>query len=327
MKFSNQSRKTLVWIIAAWIMALFAGLCAHAQGQDQTDKPFTHQRQFASPDEAIKALITAAKTDNRDAMHEIFGPDVHRLMTGDSVQDKENFESFAREVEESCKPQNETPKKIVLDIGKEGWPFPIPLVKSGDKWFFDTEAGKEEIVNRHIGRDELNAIGVCRDYVAAQRKYFSTDRDGSGVKKYAQRFKSTEGKKDGLYWPVTGNEEASPFAPLVAEAHAEGYTGTNSAGPHPFHGYYFRILARQGSAAPGGKMNYIADGGMTRGFALVAYPEKWGKSGIMTFIVNQDGKVYQRNLGHGTVVTATAMGAYNPDGKWTLVEDEGILEK
>jgi len=198
-------------------------------------------------------------------------------------------------------------------------------VKADGQWYFDTAAGKEEIINRHIGKDELCAIGVCRTYVTAQRQYANLNPATGGVVSYAQKFKSTAGKKDGLYWPVVEGEAASPFGPLVADAHAEGYVTHKSAGPHPFHGYYFKILTRQGEAAPGGKMNYLSDGNLTGGFALVAYPEHWDQSGIMTFIVNQDGKVYQRNLAEKTSRIAAAIKEYNPDSNWTLESDEGVL--
>jgi hypothetical protein len=203
--------------------------------------------------------------------------------------------------------------------------MPIPLVKTNGQWRFDTAAGKEEIINRHIGKDELHAVGVCRAYVVAQQQYASANPDAVGGTNYAQHFKSTLGKKDGLYWPSVENEPASPFGPLVAEAHVEGYVRHKGAGPQPFHGYYFRILTRQGNAAPGGKMNYMSHGNLTGGFALVAYPEHWDQSGIMTFIVNQDGKVFQQNLGEKTCRIAAAMKEYNPASEWTLVQDEGVL--
>jgi hypothetical protein len=203
--------------------------------------------------------------------------------------------------------------------------MPIPLVKTGGQWHFDTAAGKEEIINRHIGKDELHAIGVCQAYVTAQQQYATLNKDANGKPTYALKFKSTPGKKNGLYWVAAEGEPASPFGPLVAEAHAEGYVGNTSKGPHPFHGYYFRILTRQGSAASGGKMNYVDhDGNLTKGFALVAYPEHWDQSGIMTFIVNQDGKVYQQCLGKKTCRIAAAMKEYDPDSHWTLVTDEGV---
>jgi hypothetical protein len=238
------------------------------------------------------------------------------------VQDANNAQRFAATMSQSCTQVKEGDDKITLEVGTNNWPYPIPLVRAGGQWFFDTAAGKEEMINRHIGKDELCAIGVCRTYVVAQRQYASNV--GRGVN-YAQHFKSTPGKQDGLYWPVAEGEAASPFGPLVAEAHAEGYVTHRSAGPHPFHGYYFKILIRQGEAAPGGKMNYLSDGNLTGGFALVAYPEHWDQSGIMTFIVNQDGKVYQRNLAEKTSRIAAAIKEYNPDSNWTLVPDEGVL--
>ncbi len=201
-------------------------------------------------------------------------------------------------------------------------------MKTNSQWQFDTDAGKEEIINRHIGKDELHAIGVCGAYADAQRQYATLNADGSGIVKYALKFKSAPGKKDGLYWKAAEGEAASPFGPLVAEAHVEGY-GHNKegSGPHPFHGYFFRILTRQGNDAPGGKMNYMSHGNLTKGFALVAWPEHWDQSGIMTFIVNQDGKIYQRNLGEKTAQIVKWIKEYNPDSEWTLVQDQGVFEK
>jgi hypothetical protein len=199
--------------------------------------------------------------------------------------------------------------------------MPIPLVKANDAWYFDTAAGKEEIINRHIGKNELTAIGVCRAYVAAQRQYAA---DVGGGTKYALKFKSSPDMKDGLYWPAAEGQPPSPFGPMVAEAHAEGYGQNPKAGPHPFHGYCFRILTRQGKDAPGGEMDYMTGGDLTGGFALVAYPARWDQAGIMTFIVNQDGKVYQRNLGKKTYHIAREMKEYNPDSEWKLVEDTGL---
>jgi hypothetical protein len=211
-------------------------------------------------------------------------------------------------------------------VGTNNWPMPIPLVRADGQWFFDTAAGKEEIINRHIGEDELCAIGVCRSYVIAQRQYTGAHPGAGGAVNYALKFKSTPGKQDGLYWPVAAGEAASPFGPLVAEAHAEGYVTHKSGGPHPFHGYYFKILTRQGGAAPGGKIDYMSNGSLAGGFALVAYPEHWDQSGIMTFVVNQDGKVFQRNLDQNTSRIAGTMKEYNPDGDWTLVPDQGVLD-
>ncbi len=280
---------------------------------------------FASPDAAIKALQAAAESKNKAALDKIFGPVFIELSTGDKVQDAINAQRFATKMAQGYTLVNEGNDKITLEVGTNNWPCPIPLVRTGGQWYFDTAAGKEEIINRHIGKDELSAIGVCRAYVTAQQQYAQLNLAAGGVAQYAQKFKSSPGMKDGLYWKVTGNEATSPFGPLVAEAYAEGYRSHKSPGPHAFHGYYFKILTRQGDAAPGGKKNYLSHGSLTGGFALVAYPENWGHSGIMTFMVNQDGKVYQRDFGEQTGRIAPALSEYNPDNEWTLVSDEGIL--
>jgi hypothetical protein len=328
MKLSNQLTRFASFLT----IALLAGACGvlsadlhAAQQKDAPQKPVVAQRLFASPNEAVKALQAATEAKDNAALREIFGPEFRDLLTGDDVQDANNAQKFAAAMAQGCKPVNEGADKITLEVGTNSWPMPIPLVKADGQWHFDTAAGKEEIINRHIGKDELHAIGVCRAYVAAQRQYASANPDTNGRAKYAQKFKSTPGQKDGLYWAAAQNEPASPFGPLVAEAHVEGYVKKKGAGPQPFHGYYFRILTRQGQAAPGGKLNYISKGTLAGGFALVAYPEHWDQSGIMTFIVNQDGKVFQRNFGEKTPRIAGAMKEYNPDSEWTLVQDEGVL--
>jgi hypothetical protein len=311
-------------------MAIAAAACGvlpatlHAAEQ----KTAIAQRSFASPEEAVKALREATEARDKAALNQIFGPDASLLLTGDEVQDAGNAAKFAKAIAEGCQQVPDGADRITLEIGTNNWPYPIPLVKTNSQWLFDTDAGKEEIINRHIGRDELNAIGVCSAYVDAQRQYATLNADGSGSSKYALKFKSTPGKKDGLYWNASEGEAASPFGPLVAEAHVEGY-GNNQqgSGPHPFHGYFFRILTRQGRDAPGGKMNYTSHGKLTKGFALVAWPEHWDQSGIMTFIVNQDGKTYQRNLGEESAKCAGSMKEYNPDSNWMLVQDQGVLEK
>jgi hypothetical protein len=326
MKLSNQSKcfSTLSTIVLSWGACgiLLAGLHA-AEPQEAPQKPLAAQQLFASPDEAVKALQAAAEAKDKAALTAIFGPEYKELSTGDEVQDANNAQKFATAMSQGCHPVQEGEDKITLEVGTNNWPMPIPLVKADGQWHFDTAAGKEEIINRHIGKDELHAIGVCRAYVTAQQRYakMGAGQDAS----YALKFKSTPGKKDGLYWPSAENEPASPFGALVAEAHAEGYGKDKGAGPHPFHGYYFRILTRQGKAAPGGKMNYLRGGNLTGGFGLVAYPEHWDQSGIMTFIVNQDGKVFERNLGEQTSRIAGTMKEYNPDSDWTPVQDEGVL--
>lgn len=326
MKFSNRFT-CFTGLLTISLLAAAGGVLPadlHAAEPNEA-QPVVAQRLFASPDDAIKALQAATEAKDKAALREIFGPEVQELLTGDEVQDANNAQRFAIALAQGCNPVREGEDKITLEVGTNNWPMPIPLVKADGQWHFDTAAGREEIINRHIGKDELHAIGVCRAYVVAQRQYASENPDAGGGAKYAQKFKSTPGRKDGLYWPAAENEAASPFGPLVAEAQAEGYGGNKGTGPKPFHGYYFRILTRQGKAAPGGKMNYLSDGNLTGGFALVAYPEHWDQSGIMTFIVNQDGKVSQRNFGEKTSRIAGAMKEYNPDSEWTLVPDEGVL--
>jgi hypothetical protein len=206
-------------------------------------------------------------------------------------------------------------------VGSEDWPFPIPLVKKDEYWFFDTMAGKEEILNRRIGRNELNAIQVCLAYVDAQREYVLKDRDGNKLLEYAQKFISSKGKKNGLYWEVKEGEKLSPLGPLVAKAAKEGYIGRKPVGKHtPYHGYYYKILKAQGKNAPGGEYDYIVKEKMIGGFASVAYPAEYGNSGVMTFIVNHDGVVYEKDLGKETEKIATAMKKFDPDKTWKKAE-------
>jgi hypothetical protein len=312
-------------------LALCAGVCslwpaALGAAEAAPKKSGTAQWFFATPEEAVKTLQAAAASKDKAAMDKIFGPEYRELLTGDAVQDAQHAEHFAAAVALGCKPVPEGAAKITIEVGTNNWPMPIPLVKADGQWHFDTPAGKEEIIARHIGKDELHAIGVCRAYVTAQQQFARMNTDAGRVPTYAQRFKSRLGMKDGLYWHAADKEPASPFGPVVAEAHAEGYGGRKAATLHPFHGYYFTILTRQGEAAPGGKLDYMSHGKLTGGFALVAYPEQWDKSGIMTFIVNQDGKLYQSNLGEKTSRLAAKITEYNPDNTWTLVQDAGVVD-
>jgi hypothetical protein len=283
------------------------------------------QRLFSSPDEAGKALQAAVEAKDKVTLKEIFGPEVKDLLTGDETQDANNVKRFATIMSQGYTLVKESDDKITVEIGTKKWPMPIPLVKSNGQWYFNTAEGKEEIINRHIGKDELHAIGVCRAYVTAQQQYAEMNPDASRDVKYARKFKSTSGKMDGLYWASAENEKTSLFGPLVAEADADGYAENKGSGPHPYHGYYFRVLTRQGKTAPGGSMNYMDHYDLTKGFALVAYPAHWDKSGIMTFIVNQKAQVYQQNLGEKTLRIAEAMKEYNPDKNWTPVSDTGMV--
>ena len=284
------------------------------------------KRTFTSPADATNALIKAAKAQDRQAIDQLFGPEVTNLWTGDATLDEKHFKAFAKDVSEHCATMPQGSDKVTLEIGPNSWPFPIPLIKTNGGWLFDTAAGEEEIINRHIGRDEYYAIGVCRAYVKAQREYALRFASANGTPKYAQRLRSRPGKLDGLYWPGETGGTPSPLSEYVADACLEAYHWNNGKGPRSFHGYLFRILKRQGPAAPGGKMNYVAWGEMTRGFALVAYPVRWGESGVMTFIVNQDGVVYQRSLGEKTAEIAAAMKEYNPDSGWTVAQEPGIAD-
>jgi len=285
--------------------------------------PGAGQTTFASDDDAAKTMISAAEAQDHDQVHQILGPAWKELVSGDKVEDANAFKEFAAHAAEHTRLAKKDATTTVLYIGNDDWPFPIPIVQGSDgKWFFDTEAGKAEILARRIGANELGTIEVCRAYVRAQRQYARKDRDGSDVLKYAQRIVSTPGKMDGLYWPIQSGQEPSPFGPLIAQAEMEGYEVPPPANTHPpYHGYHFCILKEQGASAPGGAYDYVINGNMVAGFALVAFPDEYGSSGIMTFIVNQRGKVYQKDLGTDTTQLARHMTAYNPDDTWTLVPE------
>jgi hypothetical protein len=276
---------------------------------------------FASPNDAVNALAAAARNNDTNAIHLIFGPAGHELVSPDVVQATEEFQVFVQRLGEKTQLINNSESNATLEIGADGWPFPIPLVKEGAQWRFDTTAGREEILARRVGRDELGAINVCTAYVDAQHEYAGQDRMGDGVLAYAQFLRSTPGTHDGLFWPANQpGEELSPLGPLIARARVEGYQRTAKMlddEQAPYHGYYFKILTRQGKHAPGGKFNYVINGRMIAGFALVAWPAEWGDTGVMTFVVNQQGKVWQKNLGPGTANTAKAITSYDPDDTWT----------
>ncbi len=283
------------------------------------------QKGFSSPEEALKSLAEAVKAKDRAELDQIFGPTGKELRSPDKVQAAAEFEEFAKHLAEKTTLVKESDSKVVLHVGNENWPFPIPIVKKDGKWFFDTAAGKEEILNRRIGEDELTAILVCRTYVKAQREYALKDWNGNGILAYAQKLRSDPGKKNGLFWRAAPGEELSPLGEFIAKARMEGYNKGKSLfkeQPTPFHGYYFRVLKRQGKNAPGGAYNYIINGNMVGGFALVAFPSVWGKSGVMTFIVNQQGKVYEKNLGPNTMKIAQKLKSYNPDKTWKPVSEK-----
>jgi len=283
------------------------------------------QRTFASPQLAAEALAAAVQAkDAKSQLLRIFGPHGDKLVTsGDAVAEKRGRDRFFRSYTTAHRIVMESGDKAILVIGPRDWPYPIPIVKAGEGWRFDTAAGAQEIVDRRIGRNELNAIAVCRAHVDAQREYAARDRNGDGVLEYATRIQSTPGLHDGLYWPAAENEEASPLGPLMAKAQAKGYWLKNSPGEpdEAYYGYYYRILTRQGADASGGAYDYVVKDRMIGGFALVAFPARHGASGIMTFIVNQDGVVYQRDLGADTDRLAREMAEFNPGPGWTPVPD------
>jgi hypothetical protein len=279
---------------------------------------------FATPEEAVASLEAAVKAKDGQGLRAIFGPASLELQNPDRVQATNEFEAFAEALDQTNHLDWESPTKVELEVGTNMWPFPVPLVKSGTTWFFDSQAGKEEILNRRIGRNELETLQVVRAYVRAQREYASVDRNGNDVLEYAQKLTSTEGLKDGLYWSPDLDGEISPLGPMVAEAQNDNYNlAARTAGtePEPFHGYYFKILKRQGPHTPAGKYDYVINGHMFAGFALVAWPAEWGKSGVMTFIVNHQGRVYQKDLGPKTSSIAGSMIEYDPDPTWELSPD------
>ncbi|HEY2588880.1 MAG TPA: DUF2950 domain-containing protein [Tepidisphaeraceae bacterium] len=286
-----------------------------------TTGPSSDQLTFPSAAEASAALITAAKDKDRDQLRKVLGPAMDELASGDPVQDANNLDSFARHANEAARLEQVSDDKAVVHIGSKDWPFPIPIEKDASgKWYFDTAAGRDEILNRRIGDNELTTIDVVRAYVDAQREYASKDRMGDSVLQYAQRIKSTPGKRDGLYWPAAEGEEQSPFGSLVADAQDQGYGAKIGSGRKPYHGYFYRILTKQGPHTPAGAYSYIINGRMIAGFALIAYPAQYGNTGIMTFIVNHEGKVYQKDLGPNTAEIASKMDTYDPDDTWTLVQ-------
>ncbi len=305
-----------------FLFAIIAGVMMLAGFYQSAFAAEAKQKSFKSPEEAFRALVAAAKGNDTKELLAIFGPAGKELISsGDEVADKAWRDRFVKAYEEMNKLVNENDKRVILHVGNGEWPYPIPVVKKGENWLFDTKAGKEEILNRRIGRNELNAIQVCLAYVDAQREYIKEDRDQNKLLEYAQRFVSKKGQKNGLYWEAKEGEPQSPLGPLIAKAAGEGYIGKRLIGRrHPYHGYHYKILKAQGKNARGGEYDYIVNGKMIGGFALVAYPDEYGNSGVMTFIVNQDGVVYQKDLGEDSEKIARAMKKFDPDETWKKVE-------
>jgi hypothetical protein len=282
-------------------------------------------KRFATPEEAVAALRSAAASADTNALRAIFGPGADDLANPDRIQATNELANFNAALAEKNHLVRSSDTFVILEVGDDLWPFPVPIVKNKGGWYFDTAVGKEELLNRRIGTNELGTISVMRAYVDAQREYASEDRDGSEVLKYAQRLVSSPDKHDGLYWPLAPGGEESPLGPLVAYAQEEGYhpeiRAEEEAERGPYHGYYFKILTRQGKHARGGAYSYLINGNMIAGFALVAWPAGYGDTGIMTFVVNQQGRVYQKDLGPNTGKVAGKMTEYDPDSTWRLSPD------
>ncbi len=281
------------------------------------------QATFSSADEAVKSLVAAARAGDTGPLKNVLGPESDEILSsGDPVADKNLLEDFLKAYDEKHQLVAGQEDSMTLVIGKSDWPMPIPLVQEDGKWRFDTAAGKEEILNRRIGRNELNAIQSCLAILDAQREYVSVDRNANGLCEYATRFISEPGKKNGLFWPTQESEPPSPLGQLFADAAEEGYKPAQPApaSPRAYHGYRFRILTRQGANASGGEMDYMARGKLIGGFAIVAWPADYGNSGIMTFIMSHEGKVCQRDLGEDTEKAAKAMVAYDPGPEWKIAE-------
>ncbi len=281
-----------------------------------------NEKTFASPGAAVLALYNAAKANDSQSLAAIFGSNSNDILhTGDDVADKNMQANFVRRYDQMHRVVIEPDQTATLYVGAENWPLPISLVKNGGgAWYFDTESGKKEILYRRVGTNENDAIDILYALVDAEREYASVARDGDKTAHYAAKFLSDDGKQNGLYWKTNDNGPPSPIGPLLVSAASQGYTMPQQGQQTPYHGYYYRILTKQGAAAKGGAHDYMVDGQLTRGFAFVAYPAEYRNSGVMTFIVNQDGIVYEKDLGADTAKAAAAITDYNPDGSWQPVD-------
>jgi hypothetical protein len=318
--------KTTIRILGVALAAALLAPAAHpadapAGGAKSAEKAAAKQRSFASPDAAAQALVDAARAKNVSDLLAIVGPGSGEwLSSGDKVADANDWARFVKAYDEKHALDNKDATHAVLDVGNDAWPFPAPIVKHGDQWAFDAKAGREEFLNRRVGRNELDAMQTLLAVVDAQREYAASDADGNGYADYAKRFLSTPGKKDGLYWPTKAGEPESPLGPLVATASREGYGKKGDGKPGAYHGYHYRLLTSQGKDAQGGAYDYMVGDKLLGGFGVVAWPANYGASGVMTFIVNHDGVVYQKDLGARTDAIASVMTRFNPDPTWRKAE-------
>ncbi|MEN8264057.1 MAG: DUF2950 domain-containing protein [Nitrospirota bacterium] len=301
----------LICVIAVTLFSHGAVPALHAE-----DIP---QRGFSSPEEAVNALIGAVRAEDMEEMLAILGPGSRVLIySGDDVADRTGRKKFIRAFDRKNTLQKEAEDRMIIYIGEDNWPMPIPIVKTGPSWMFDPEEGKQEILNRRIGRNELHVMEVLGAYVEAQHEYASRDSRGEGVVEFAQQLISSEGERDGLYWEVKEGKEESPLGPLIARASRKGYKDDDIS---PFYGYYYKILKAQGKHADGGAYDYVVNGKMILGFALIAYPAEYSNSGVMTFMVNQQGVIYEKNIGGDTRSIAEKIEIFDPEDTWTKVED------
>lgn len=280
------------------------------------------QASYASVEEAANGLKEAARANDQAALVKVFGAAANDLASGDPVQDAAERKAFAEHMTAALKLAKREDGSYLIHVGAENWPFPVPVVKREDgRWVFDAEAGKKEILHRRIGRNELTTINTLNALVNAQREYAQKDRDADEVHEYARQFISDEGARNGLFWAAKTDEEQSPVSEMVAKAQAEGYQKNEAGGEGGFHGYSYRMLFKQGDNAPGGKYNYEINGNLIGGFAFLAYPTRYGSSGIMTFMVSHSGKVYQKDLGEKTAEKAKDIKEFDPDNTWTRVAE------
>ena len=316
MKTKTSHIRISTWLVSATLFCLFAAPVVTSQ-----TTPQTKGKSFATAQEAADALIEAAEKYDETALTEILGPDSYDIIhTGEPARDREVAQKFAEQarIKTNVALQPKNPRRAILEIGEDNWPFAVPIVKVGSSWSFDSKAGRQELLYRRIGGNELDAIAICRSYVDAQHEFALTKRGTSGVNQYAQRIISTPGTQDGLAWQKSDGTWDGPIGEKVAAAIARGYTSRTE----PFHGYFFKILKGQGPAAPLGELDYVVKGAMIGGFALVAFPAQYRVTGVQTFMVSNDGVVYQKDLGPKTLELAGAIDRFNPDKSWTPVLDQ-----
>lgn len=307
--------------IAAQIAAVALVLTSSTPMLNAAETGLAAPKTYASAEAVVDALVAAARSEDRNALLVVLGENAEPLVSsGDDVADANARTRFVTQYDEAHELVADGENKFTLEVGDDDWPFPFPIVKVGDQWAFDVDAGIDEVVYRRIGHNELGAIEACRGIVDAQKEYASEGRDGQPAGIYAAKLMSDEGKHNGLYWPSQPDERASPVGPFIATAAAEGYRKGTKEGPQPYHGYVYRLLTAQGAAAPGGARSYLKDGQLSGGFAVVAYPVEYEQSGVQTFMINQDGVLYQKDLGPKTGELARAIKTFNPDSSWTKVD-------